>query len=80
MTEKYGRSHLIDIGPSIIMSDLILDCLVNCTHHEKIKTIENFHKETHWLATDKYGPEVLAIIHRIIPVKVVSVALTNTPL
>lgn len=80
MAEKYGRSHLIDIGPSIIMSDSILDRLVNCAHHEKIKTIEDFRKETHWLATDKYGPEVLAIIHRIIPVKVVSVALTNTPL
>lgn len=80
MAEKYGRSHLIDIGPSIIMSDSILDRLVNCAHHEKIKTIEDFRKETHWLATDKYEPEVLAIIHRIIPVKVVSVALTNTPL
>jgi hypothetical protein len=78
MAEKYGCSYLIDIGPSIIMSDLILDRLVNCTHHEKIKTIENFHKETHWPATDKYGPEVLAIIHHIISVKVVSVALTNT--
>ncbi|KAG1862650.1 P-loop containing nucleoside triphosphate hydrolase protein [Suillus subluteus] len=80
MAEKYGHSHLIDIGPSIIMSDSILDHLVNCAHHEKIKTIEDLRKETHWPATAKYGPEVLTIIHRIIPVKVVSMASTNTPL
>ncbi|KAG2072889.1 hypothetical protein BDR04DRAFT_1012343 [Suillus decipiens] len=80
MAENYGHSHLIDISPSIIMSDLILNCLVNCAHHEKMKTIEDLHKETHWPATEEYRPEVLNIIHCIIPVKVISVALTNTPL
>jgi hypothetical protein len=80
MAEKYGCSHLIDIGPSIIMSDSILNCFVNCAHHEKMKTIEDLCKENHWPATDKYRPEVLNIIHHIIPVKVISVALTNTPL
>ncbi|KAG1764953.1 hypothetical protein EDD22DRAFT_740052, partial [Suillus occidentalis] len=41
MAEKYNHSHLTDIGPSIIMSDLVLNHLVNCAHHEKIKTIED---------------------------------------
>jgi hypothetical protein len=81
MAEKYGHSHLIDIGPATIMADSVLDHLVNCAHHEKIITIEDLHKETHWLATDKFGSEVLATIHHIIPAKVIKcVALTNTPL
>jgi hypothetical protein len=81
MAEKYGCSHLIDISPATIMEDLVLDCLVNCVHHEKIRTIEDLCKETHWLATDKFGSEVLAITHHIIPAKVIKrVTLTNAPL
>ncbi|KAG2139340.1 hypothetical protein DEU56DRAFT_735728 [Suillus clintonianus] len=81
MAEKYGHSHLIDIDPAIIMADSVLDCLVNCAHHEKIRTIEDLRKETHWSSADKFGSEVLAIIHHIIPVKViVRAALTNAPL
>ncbi|KAG2109076.1 hypothetical protein BD769DRAFT_1365704, partial [Suillus cothurnatus] len=81
MAEKYGCSHLIDISPATIMADSALDCLVNCAHHEKIRTIEDLCKETHWLATDKFGSEVLAITHHIIPAKVIKhVTLTNAPL
>ncbi|KAG1724774.1 hypothetical protein EDB19DRAFT_1644335, partial [Suillus lakei] len=81
MAEKYGCSHLINIGPAIIMADSVLDRLVNCTHHEKIRTIEDLHKETHCLSTDKFGSEVLAIIHCIIPVKaIIRAALTKAPL
>ncbi|KAG2341215.1 hypothetical protein BDR05DRAFT_888587 [Suillus weaverae] len=81
MAEIYGCSHLINIGLAIIMADSVLDRLVNCTHHEKIRTIKDLCKETHWLSADKFGSEALAIIHCIIPVKViVRAALTNTPL
>lgn len=74
--EIYGRSHLIDLGPTVVMGDSVLDRIVDCSHFEKIKIIEDLRKETHWSVNDDLAREVITIIHRIIPISLY----TTTPL
>jgi hypothetical protein len=50
--EIYGCSHLIDLGPTVVMGDTVLDRIIDCAHHEKIKVIQDLHKETHWSIND----------------------------
>ncbi|KAG1724446.1 uncharacterized protein EDB91DRAFT_1062838, partial [Suillus paluster] len=45
--EIYGRSPLIDLGPTVVMGDSVLDRIIDCAHHEKIRVIQDLHKETH---------------------------------
>jgi len=37
----YGESHLIDIGPSIVMPNDVLDRIVACGHYRKIKMLDD---------------------------------------
>ncbi|KAG2137187.1 hypothetical protein BD769DRAFT_1351874, partial [Suillus cothurnatus] len=79
--EIHGHSHLIDLGPTIVMGDSILDRIVDCAHFEKIKTIEDLRKETHWSANDDLAREVISIIHHIIPISLyVTTPLQQCPL
>jgi hypothetical protein len=78
--EIYGRSYLIDIGPAIVMGNLVLERLVNCAHHAKINSVNDIRKETHWTNTQTFGSEVLSIILRIIPAVPLSQAYTTAPL
>jgi hypothetical protein len=72
--EIYGCSHLIDLGPTVVMGDTVLDQIIDCTHHEKIKVIQDLHKETHWSINDNLAREVIAIIHQIIPISLYTTA------
>ncbi|KAG1720909.1 uncharacterized protein EDB91DRAFT_1088657 [Suillus paluster] len=72
--EIYGRSHLIDLGPTIVMGDSALDWIVDCTHFQKIKITDDLRKETHWSVNDNLAREVIAIIHRIIPISLYTTA------
>src|SRR5258705_7684186 len=76
----HGESHLIDIGPSLIMPDGVLDRIVACAHYLKIKSVEDLKRETHWSKTNQFGTEVLSLIHHIIPVPVTSAVFTTAPL
>lgn len=78
--EIHGESHLIDIGPSIIMPDGVLDRILACAHYLKIRSIEDLRQETHWSKTNQFGIEVISLIHHIIPIPVTSALLTTTPL
>lgn len=76
----YGESHLIDIGPSIVMPDDVLDRIVACGHYRKIKTLNDLRQETHWNRSNQFGSEVIALIHRIVPHPVTSAVFTTAPL
>jgi len=46
-TEKeFGRAHLLDLGGMLVMSNTILDRIVDCAHHFKIDTKEDLARET----------------------------------
>ncbi|KIK80902.1 hypothetical protein PAXRUDRAFT_157387, partial [Paxillus rubicundulus Ve08.2h10] len=76
----YGECHLIDLGPGLVMPDSVLECIVACAHHLKIRIVDDLHHETQWSGTDKFGDEVIVVIHCIIPVLLSTSALTTTPL
>lgn len=78
--ETHGESHLMDIGPSLVMPDEVLDRIVACAHYLKIKSVEDLKRETHWSKTNQFGIEVISLIHHIIPVPTASAVLTTTPL
>ncbi|KAG0704808.1 hypothetical protein DFH29DRAFT_801165, partial [Suillus ampliporus] len=72
----YGDSILNDYGPGMTMPDSVLDCIVDCAHHKKNSTTNNLHKETKWSAINRFGSDIIAIIHRIIPVPMLTPVLT----
>ncbi|KIJ04929.1 hypothetical protein PAXINDRAFT_21786 [Paxillus involutus ATCC 200175] len=76
----YGESHLIDLGPGLVMPDSVLERIIACAHHLKISTVDDLRRETRWSGTDKFGSEVISVIHCIIPVPVSAPAFSTTPL
>jgi len=72
--EIYGRSHLIDLGPTVVMGDSVLDRIVDCAHFQKIKVADDLRKETHWSVNDNLAKEVITIIHHIIPISLYTTA------
>ncbi|KAI6142460.1 P-loop containing nucleoside triphosphate hydrolase protein, partial [Pisolithus tinctorius] len=59
---KFGLAHLSEFGPSIVMSNDVLQRIVDCAHHQKIKTKGELIKETKWGGAEEYWKEVLALI------------------
>ena len=60
--KKYGRAHLRDIGPSLVMSASIRDRIVECTHHGTIKTLADVERETKWHGVKEFGKDVIMLI------------------
>ncbi|KAF9235830.1 hypothetical protein BU15DRAFT_77554 [Melanogaster broomeanus] len=60
----FGWAALNDLGPSLIMTNALLDRIIDCAHHHKIHTIQDLRKETSWMDIEKYGEEVVAIIRQ----------------
>ncbi|KAF8836716.1 hypothetical protein BDN67DRAFT_910607, partial [Paxillus ammoniavirescens] len=58
----FSWAALSDLKPSLLMTNALLDHIINCAHHHKIHTIQDLQKETSWTDSEKYGEEVLAII------------------
>ncbi|KIJ12990.1 hypothetical protein PAXINDRAFT_14203 [Paxillus involutus ATCC 200175] len=78
--EIHGELNLIDIGPSLVMPDDILDRIVTCAHYLKIKSVDDLRRETHWSKTNQFGAEVISVIHHIIPIPITPAVFTTTPL
>ncbi|KIK34578.1 hypothetical protein CY34DRAFT_26821 [Suillus luteus UH-Slu-Lm8-n1] len=76
----YGDSNLRDYGPSAVMPDSVLDRIVDCVQHHKIVTIQDLCKETRWSGSDKFGADIIVIIHRLFPVPTSTLVLTLAPL
>lgn len=79
MEQVHGKVHLINIGPSIIMPDGVLDWIVDCTHFFKIKTVDDLSHETHWSKACQYGMDIITIVHSTIPLSISSSIFIMTP-
>ncbi|KAF9234054.1 hypothetical protein BU15DRAFT_8658, partial [Melanogaster broomeanus] len=89
---SFGWAALNDHGPSLLMTNALLDRIIDCAHHHKIHTIQDLKKETSWTNSKKYGEEVVAIIRQhaaplpspfnTVPLRSSTVLLTaaNTPM
>ncbi|KIK73578.1 hypothetical protein PAXRUDRAFT_20702 [Paxillus rubicundulus Ve08.2h10] len=81
--EIHGESHLMDIGPALVMPDGMLNWIVACAHYFKIKTVNDLKRETRWGKANQYGTEVITMIHRVVPIPIpitAPAAFTRTPL
>lgn len=58
----FGQAHLRDIGPCLIMSNTMLERIVNCTHYHKISNTQDLKREAGWADSGKYGNDVLDLI------------------
>ncbi|KAF7970094.1 hypothetical protein HWV62_25022 [Athelia sp. TMB] len=65
--EKYRKACLRNTGPAIIMSDNILDRIVDCAHAYVISTLDQLAKETYWGCVEELGEEVLQMILNMCP-------------
>ena len=63
----FGWATLNDFGPCLVMPNSTLDCIVDCAHRNKIKTLQDLKKETGWTEADRLGNELIALIQRHIP-------------
>ena len=68
--QKYGQAYFTDYGAGIVMSQRILQCVVDCAHANKINSKDDLLKETCWVGAEQHGDAVLQLIatHRPPPV------------
>ncbi|KAI6097501.1 hypothetical protein F5141DRAFT_1011223, partial [Pisolithus sp. B1] len=59
----YRWACLYDNGP-VVMMNSTLDCIINCTHHQKIQTPQDLKRETVWADNNLYASEVLSLVQR----------------
>ena len=59
---KFGPAHLTDFGASAVMPNNVLQRIVDCVHHSKIKTKDDLVKETKWGGAEEYWEEVISLI------------------
>ncbi|KAJ7214689.1 P-loop containing nucleoside triphosphate hydrolase protein [Mycena rebaudengoi] len=66
---KFGRAVLKNNGPGMVMSNEVLQRIVDCAHQYKIQSMDQLMKETRWAGTGEFGLEVIDLIniHRPIP-------------
>ncbi|KAF8152225.1 hypothetical protein B0H34DRAFT_724382 [Crassisporium funariophilum] len=76
----YGVAHLIDLGPTLIMPNEVLDRIVDCAHHLKIRTTEDLARETQWDEATLWGPQILTIVQRFQPAPAMPPPLSSVPL
>jgi len=60
------------------MPNSILDCVVDCAHHNKIEMLQDLKKEMGWTDADCLGSRLIALIQRHTPPR--SSPLVSTPL
>lgn len=65
--DKYGLAVFRDVGSSLVLNDRLLERLVDCAHHGKIRTLQDLQREVDWSLVDELGPEVVRIIAEVNP-------------
>jgi len=60
--DVYGWPSLNDLGPSLVMPNVILDRIIDCAHHRKILNVQDLRRETGWSDAEMFGDEVIAVI------------------
>ncbi|KAI6100667.1 hypothetical protein EDD16DRAFT_1492516, partial [Pisolithus croceorrhizus] len=59
----YGWACLFDNRP-MVMTNSMLDRIVDCVHHHKIQMPQDLKRETMWADSDLYAGEVISLIER----------------
>ncbi|KAJ6570683.1 P-loop containing nucleoside triphosphate hydrolase protein [Mycena sp. CBHHK59/15] len=77
---KFSRAVLKNSGPGLVMSNEVLQRIVDCAHVYKIQSIEQLARETRWAGATEFGFEVVALINEHRPVPTPPILLTSTPL
>lgn len=64
-TEKvYGKGHLRNLGPGLIMGAGVRDRIVDCAHFSKIQTEADLEKETKWGGSSEFNAAVIDLIQK----------------
>lgn len=78
----FGLANLRDLGPSLIMSNDVLERIIDCSRARKISSREELVKETRWHRAAEDGEEILTIVRshqpQIAPLP--SILLISSPL
>ncbi|KAF8233808.1 hypothetical protein L208DRAFT_1265278, partial [Tricholoma matsutake] len=59
---QYGWAHLHDLGPTLIIPNEVLNCIIDCAHYCKINLTSELKNKTQWDEIEQCGDEVLEII------------------
>lgn len=65
--DRYGLAVFRDVGSALVLNDRLLERLVDCAHHGKIRTMEDLRREVEWSLVEELGPEVVRIIAEVNP-------------
>ncbi|KAJ7105153.1 hypothetical protein C8R44DRAFT_530409, partial [Mycena epipterygia] len=78
---KYSRAVLKDSGPGVVMSNEVLQRIVDCAHHFKIQSTDQLLRETRWAGATEFGTAVVDLVkeHRPMP-EPPAPPITSTPL
>ncbi|RPD65583.1 hypothetical protein L227DRAFT_493725 [Lentinus tigrinus ALCF2SS1-6] len=64
MAKRFGRVHLVNLGPGDIMGNSVLMRILACALASKIHSIEALDHETKWGLTQELGQHVLTLIDK----------------
>ncbi|KAF7371520.1 P-loop containing nucleoside triphosphate hydrolase protein [Mycena venus] len=78
--KKFSRAVLKNSGPGVVMSNEMLQRIVDCAHFYKIESREQLDKETRWAGTTEFGDEVITLIQEHCPKPLAPVESDSTPL
>lgn len=76
---KFGLAHLRDFGASAVMPNDVLQRIVDCAHHSKIKMKDDLMKEMKWGGAEEYWEEVISIIASNNPSNTLGSASSSSP-
>ena len=62
MSTKYGAAMLKDLGPSLILSNEILQRIIDAAHAGRIATVGDIKREVKWSRVDEFGEDVVRIV------------------
>lgn len=78
--QKFGRPAFAMMGHALMMSDEILQRIVDCADNGKIHTVDDLSRETRWIWAREFFPSILPLIHKHFPPVTPAPLTTRTPL
>ncbi|KAJ7800013.1 hypothetical protein B0H13DRAFT_2390679 [Mycena leptocephala] len=76
---KFSRAVLKNSGPGVVMSNEVLQRIVDCAHWHKIDSTEQLERETRWAGVPDFGAKVVALINEHCPKPAVPAEPDSTP-
>ncbi|KAJ7825137.1 hypothetical protein B0H14DRAFT_2596792 [Mycena olivaceomarginata] len=77
--KKFSCAVLKNSGPGVVMSNEMLQHIVDCVHFHKIELREQLEKETHWAGAAEFGDEVITLVQEHCPRLPAPVESDSTP-